>query len=771
MSPPEQSETSSSQLVPDETLPSKPDVEVTSAKHPAAGETDTRERDRDASFEHAPKSNSGPEGDLIDFQDQPSSISLQGENAAAGEPQSEVARGKQVAGHQRTGSDALNAQSSSLATVKPMILPSSNDTATQYLTAEPSTYVDPTPATPTTSQPPSRTPSNATRSLHPGEISPSKSDAEYDERRYLSEDEQEGRSRSEIQSIMEQFSEVGGGPGEEEVMSPRLEIASPMLGHPVQHPPRKSSLEPLAPSISGQLQGLHISTSSPPAAGSVDAGIDDHGPPVPPKDGIHGTPPRPKPERTASVATPSSPAQAHRPPPPEPEPEPVLPFDFHRFLEQLRNKKADPVARYLKSFLSEFAKRQWMVHEQVKIIGDFLAFIANKMALCEVWRDVSDAEFDNAREGMEKLVMNRLYTQTFSPAIMPPKPIPGAKPKRKGGDIPLGPGRRGQHQEDVERDDIVTQKINIYGWVKEEHLDIPPVGESGRRFLKLAQTTQNQVVQSTTRQDHLRPELLQGDLWSIETQQVGFIGRLLHAPAHLRRFAKPGEAWRRSRLLLPQMGAIQFIENMDRTTLTITDDEFERHVEAAVSAIAEKHAASPPATQQPVFNEKSVPPGEPASRQSLDGQNTPAPRRSTSNDGYTGDDKAAITGLLKTIQRPLSTIGRMFSDEPVATSEPGPSSAPRTPAPPEQLRQSREEPREPPHPASRHELSAEEAAARQASAEAAEAQRLSRAEHANVVETLAGMFPDLDKEVISDVVYEKEGRVGLAVDACLALST
>jgi len=36
--------------------------------------------------------------------------------------------------------------------------------------------------------------------------------------------------------------------------------------------------------------------------------------------------------------------------------------------------------------------------------------------------------------------------------------------------------------------------------------------------------------------------------------------------------------------------------------------------------------------------------------------------------------------------------------------------------------------------------------------------------------TLQGMFPDLDKEVISDVVRQKEGRVGMAVDACLALS-
>ena len=31
------------------------------------------------------------------------------------------------------------------------------------------------------------------------------------------------------------------------------------------------------------------------------------------------------------------------------------------------------------------------------------------MRECEVWKNASDAEFDNAMEGMEKLVMNRLY--------------------------------------------------------------------------------------------------------------------------------------------------------------------------------------------------------------------------------------------------------------------------------------------------------------------------------------------------------------------------
>lgn len=200
------------------------------------------------------------------------------------------------------------------------------------------------------------------------------------------------------------------------------------------------------------------------------------------------------------------------------------------------------------------------------------------------------------------------------------------------------------------------------------------------------------------------------------------------------------------------MGAVQFIENMDRTTLTITDEEFEKNVEAAVSAIAEKHqsqANSPAIPQEPQFDEKGryIPPGRP----SQDDQPPPFPPRTTSLNDTQGEP---ITGLLKTIQKPLSTIGRMFTEDPGQ----GPSEEPRLsqglPPPPRTTA-----PEDAPQrPSSRHTLSAEEAAARQASAETAEAQRVSRAEHANVVETLSGMFPDLDREIISDVVHQKEGR-------------
>lgn len=207
------------------------------------------------------------------------------------------------------------------------------------------------------------------------------------------------------------------------------------------------------------------------------------------------------------------------------------------------------------------------------------------------------------------------------------------------------------------------------------------------------------------------------------------------------------------------MGAIQFIENMDRTTLTITDEEFEKNVEAAVSAIAEKHRLESPPTsatseKPPQTLSASAAVASSSTRLSMDNHE---PRRSTSSNDDNGeyDEKAAITGLLRTIQKPLSTIGRMFSDsDDTGVGSSSSMSTARSPA---------HTPQPPageggPHRPGSSRFSAEEAAARQASAEAAEAHRLHRAEHANIVETLAGMFPDLDKDIISDVVYQKEGR-------------
>ncbi|KAG5932312.1 hypothetical protein E4U53_001388, partial [Claviceps sorghi] len=237
------------------------------------------------------------------------------------------------------------------------------------------------------------------------------------------------------------------------------------------------------------------------------------------------------------------------------------------------------------------------------------------------------------------------------------------------------------------------------------------------------------------------------------------------------------------------MGAIQFIENMDRSSLTISDDEFERNVEAAVSAIAEKHQAMSPVLPQTRFDEKTASSsGGSSGRPSMDAaEGSSGPRRSTSSYDGEAQDGAAMSGLLRTFQKPLSTIGRIFSDEPTSPTSPTSATAsgsgarsprmagrrspqphyqspsthltpPQKQPPQPQQQQQQQHPRRRQETLPRHALPVEEAASRQASAEAAEARRLDRAEHVNVVETLSGMFPDLDRDIISDVVYEKQGR-------------
>lgn len=645
-------------------------------------------------------------------------------------------------------------------------------------------YLDPTPKTPTLSRRPSD------RSLENGEYNekdsvygPDSASKELPERPTVDTGRDDA---SEIQSIMDQFVDEAAAPTKEEIMSPRHELATPILGFP----PRKSSLEPLRSRDMDSIVSSPVSTSEVRSASP---------PPVPPK------PDQPSVRNPVPQAL-RSPSTGSAPPPP-PEPEPDLPFDFHRFLEQLRHKSADPVAKFLRSFLTEFGKKQWMVHEQVKIISDFLAFITNKMALCEVWREVSDAEFDNAKEGMEKLVMNRLYAQTFSPAIpaqvQPPRST--SRGKRKEQEKSHGPGRRGQHQEDVERDEILAQKIRIYSWVKEEHLDIPPVGASSERFLKLAQQELLKIKNYRAPRDKVICVLncckvifgLLKNAKSADTSADSFVPLLiytvLHAnPDHLvsnvqyiLRFRNQEKLGGESGYYLSSLsGAIQFIESLDRTTLTVSDDEFEKNVELAVSAIAEQNRELEVRNSRPqAFTEKSsLAQPELTPRNSLDTSSYSPGKRAEGSSGNYGsaDDHDAVTGLLRTIQRPLSTIGRIFSDQDTkverreGTSSAPPEGARLSPSVFQPPRNSNEEPRVPdkakPEPSQVRTYDAQEAAARQASAEAAEARRIQRAEHINVVETLFGMFPNLDKDVIEDVVKAKDGRVGLAVDACLALT-
>ena len=116
----------------------------------------------------------------------------------------------------------------------------------------------------------------------------------------------------------------------------------------------------------------------------------------------------------------------------------------------------------------------------------------------EVWKHQTEKEFDNAVEAMEKLVMNRLHHQsvhlmantgtsrwcnlltipvsrTFVPALTDAQ-------------------KASTQTDDLERDHVLSQRIRLFGWVDERHLDLPK-HEDNESFVDFAkQGTTDQPI-------------------------------------------------------------------------------------------------------------------------------------------------------------------------------------------------------------------------------------------------------------------------------------
>lgn len=294
-------------------------------------------------------------------------------------------------------------------------------------------------------------------------------------------------------------------------------------------------------------------------------------------------------------------------PPPATQASEELPFDFNRFLEQMKHRSAQPVGEYVRSFIKGFSKKPYRTQDQIKLIFDFLDFIAARMRECDVWKNLSDSDFENAKEAMEKLVMNRLYPYTFTPAV-------------------LKEGRWAVQTDDLERDRVLRQRISLFGWLSEEHLDVP-VGDHSRGFIEFS-------IQELLKINHYKAprdklicilnccKVIFGMIRHLSTQENAdtFIPVLIFVvlkanPEHLisnveyiSRFRNPDRLSSESGYYLSSlMGAIAFIETMDYTSLSnITQEEFERRVEEAVSSLpepepsaAEAALLAPPRTPPP----------------------------------------------------------------------------------------------------------------------------------------------------------------------------
>lgn len=90
---------------------------------------------------------------------------------------------------------------------------------------------------------------------------------------------------------------------------------------------------------------------------------------------------------------------------------------------------------------------------------------------------------------MEKLIMNRLYSRTFAPAAL-------ASIATEQNNMPGSPTRvseaardkLGNLMDDIERDRVLAERIEIFDWVGPKELEIPDgMVEGGEKFLGLAE--------------------------------------------------------------------------------------------------------------------------------------------------------------------------------------------------------------------------------------------------------------------------------------------
>ncbi|WFD19696.1 hypothetical protein MCAP1_001932 [Malassezia caprae] len=451
----------------------------------------------------------------------------------------------------------------------------------------------------------------------------------------------------------------------------------------------------------------------------------------------------------------AAPSRAQRPQLPTEKP-----FDFNRFLEQMKHRSAVPVNEYVRSFFRGFTRRPYKPDEQVKLIFDFLDFIAARMAEAAVWADLPPSEFDQATEAMEKLVMNRLYTFTFSPAI-------------------AAEGHWPVQSDDLERDRALTERMRLFAWVSEEHLDVLR-GPHSERFYSFAVQELNKINHYKAPRDKTICllnccKVIFGLIRHLDTEESAdafmplLILVVLRAnPPNLvsnlefiGRFRTPQRRTSESEYYLSSLaGAMAFIERMDHTTLShITQEELEQRVQAAKQL--EDEAVPPPDERAPFALSASM------AAASL------------------ADDTRAF--LQRTGEAARVGFSRLFTERPDQVVAPPPAELqpmpPITPAPPPSRPMPPQAPRRTaftspatdsalPSPAMGAPASPSHdvAAARRANEEADDSYSVSEEQVAAATQTLQSIFPQAEPAVLQMVLEECHLDVEQAIDRLLDMT-
>lgn len=300
----------------------------------------------------------------------------------------------------------------------------------------------------------------------------------------------------------------------------------------------------------------------------------------------------------------------------------------------------------------------------------------------EVWKGCSDREFDNAVEAMEKLVMNRVYHQW----ALSENPLVQADVRHRTFVPALAPAAQATSQtDDLERDHVFSQRIRLFGWVSETHLDLPQT-EDSPSFLEFAKQELLKVNNYKAPRDKLICVLncckvIFGLMRHLGTDDGAdtFIPFLILVvlranPPHLisnvqyiQRFRNPDRLAGENGYYLSSLnGAISFIETLASSSLSnITEVEFADNVGKAIQQISAEQADA--ATSEKRASGASLSePGkheEEASSPSLLSAPKYGPTRSLSPAEATRDFFSRSTdNLQKTVSKPLQALGKIFNE-------------------------------------------------------------------------------------------------------------
>ncbi|EJS42499.1 vps9p [Saccharomyces arboricola H-6] len=390
-------------------------------------------------------------------------------------------------------------------------------------------------------------------------------------------------------------------------------------------------------------------------------------------------------------------------------------YDFQLFVKQLQTPGADPLVKYTKSFLRNFLAQRllWTVTEEIKLINDFKTFIYDKFSLYEPFKSLDNSKTRNAREGMEKLIMGKLYVRCFSPSLYETlqKPLDD------------------EHMRDLNDDNTLLEKIEHYRFISPVMLDIPDTMPNAKlnKFVQLASTELGKINRFKSPRDKMvcvlnASKVIFGLLKHTKLEQNGadsFIPVLIYCILkgqirylvsnvnYIERFRSPEFMRGEEEYYLSSLqAAVNFIMSLTESSLTIKDYEsFNEEYQENLKEVAKEREEEDKLKKLEVPNELQP------------NSTVPTPL----------DEVANIV---------ISKFSELFS----------PSEEP-----------TQEEAMRPKQNCNDEEVSLL-------------IKEIEEKERKDTLMTLQNMFPDMDPSLIEDVCIAKKSRIGPCVDALLSLS-